>query len=1474
MFKSIRAKALSYIIVLVFAMLAPGVVMALDRPFISVTFFYWYTWGYKKEWGGWIDGGVDNTPLYGYYDSPSYDDEYRSLWLAEEWGVTHYYLDYWGPGWKAKDNKTPRETIIFRAAEQLQKEGYDINLSYLQDGFKFNMEDFSKNISDPKNPDVKFWLDNYAQSPTWIKHNGKPFWLIYANSGSPKMTAEITGFRKYLEGKYGSIDKLNKQWGSKFANFGEIALDFSKGWNRVESINYQYIVWQNQMDEMNRLVKEKYGWPGIIPAFDVWVEPFRNFGYSNYHKTLGAPHSYGGVFGPPETQDPQRFIQSAVAKQYNTVFHDHYKNFYCDWNTESRIPGTKYFPDPYNFDRFWVGDLMRYDEAIYHLSWNEWWEGSNLEPCLEQGKKYCEKNLFYSTIMKECFDSIHNYAKGAKAAVLLNDWSWLFGGNDPADAYGVIQVLREFSVPFELLPDDFVTSEKLENFDLVIAPANKVGFGFNNKNESVSKVLQTWVEAKQGRRLIVSVCPEFISYLGLKEGRPKLKGPSKGNDLNVFLDIGEEGDDIFAVEGWSGREDWGKLPADKFGATAGKLTVRWTPADGDRWSITCPVSPNREHIVRWLGNAIWANSVKVMVDDQSITDVEILPGWNEYEAVIPADKMGGRAMATIALVYAKKNVPGVVDPNRFKDEARVCNMSMDWVQISTSNIEKGVKDKKYETPKSSLALTDGTVFGEMKGREIILPAVAHKFYEEKPGKALSVYSIDQAPRDIAVSKGKGEVLITNGPLGTLEDKPYWEKVLSNWAKVDLPKTVYGDNVRGAWLFSGGTSILLAYNYDQTKKTVVSGQLPAGTTVAEVIALRSDGNEYKPITYEVKDGKVLFSDEIQYFGVYEVVFSPIAISHKPLVLHPGEKTSIELTLKNLSDKSVSGTLKLKSVIPTLGSDVLNYSLAAKEEKRISLAIWAKDTVDWGNKTIEWELDWLTNEPKGSTPGENEPKGSTPKGSLGVGASAPLSSERAVYWRPLFVERNPDLTVLTKVIDSGNPVLTIKNQEFKPMTSKEKGFITNGTAKDIKVTIDNKTTAFGDIASNQETSKPLILETSKPSSASVERKVIRISYTQYNRQVTVEDTVSVMLYPQPKITQKEIQLFVCNAKEKELADRLFVTDLPKGLSAPFRLTAPAGESIPCQILDDKLVFVLPFILQETCVSLTILKGEKGNDQTDLTLTSSDLGTGKGTLTVANKHFSITLSEEKGGTAIAFVSAKTNVDYACSSFGVNYGKFSEHDPLVPAQNAVQFIKESKTTQSGKPGKIKVLADGLLYKKVQVSWSDENIDASQVYEFWASQKQFRVTVDITPKKDALACEEVVAFDAEFMRDKIYKIFPGGTGMKRHTGNFTKEFPHGGWRYVDYIHSYSTMISAKEQISFIVEEKSGINKYRQGIWPAERPKTGKLDFARIEYISLLKEGKREPAHLSLWVMLHAVTHKYAKEFQQELVSPLAIVSK
>ena len=43
--------------------------------------------------------------------------------------------------------------------------------------------------------------------------------------------------------------------------------------------------------------------------------------------------------------------------------------------------------------------------------------GSNLEPCYEFGKTYSSRTS-YSTIMKQCFDSIHQWNSGADVAVL------------------------------------------------------------------------------------------------------------------------------------------------------------------------------------------------------------------------------------------------------------------------------------------------------------------------------------------------------------------------------------------------------------------------------------------------------------------------------------------------------------------------------------------------------------------------------------------------------------------------------------------------------------------------------------------------------------------------------------------------------------------------------------------------------------------------------------------------------------------------------------------------------------------------------------------------------------------------------------------------------------------------------------------------------------------------------------------------
>ncbi|MBM3473980.1 MAG: hypothetical protein FJX75_11985, partial [Armatimonadetes bacterium] len=132
------------LVLLLSAVVPSAFAQGLDRPWIADTYFYWYTWDYQKEFGGWV-GGVWNTPLYGYYDSPSYADNLRSLRIASEWGITDHFMDYWGPGWKGEGDE-PREATVMRAAEELQRRGYNIHMNFYQDGEDFDMADFAKNL--------------------------------------------------------------------------------------------------------------------------------------------------------------------------------------------------------------------------------------------------------------------------------------------------------------------------------------------------------------------------------------------------------------------------------------------------------------------------------------------------------------------------------------------------------------------------------------------------------------------------------------------------------------------------------------------------------------------------------------------------------------------------------------------------------------------------------------------------------------------------------------------------------------------------------------------------------------------------------------------------------------------------------------------------------------------------------------------------------------------------------------------------------------------------------------------------------------------------------------------------------------------------------------------------------------------------------------------------------------------------------
>ncbi len=150
--------------VMALVLLSAATVRSLDRPIVGAVFFYWYEWDEEAQWGNWL-GAVHNTPLYGYYDNRKLRDNFRSLLLAADWGLTHFFLDYWGHDWRGENNE-PRETTVLKAAEKVRALGYPIFIGYYQDGENFAMREFWRNISERR--DTYRWLRDYARSPACV----------------------------------------------------------------------------------------------------------------------------------------------------------------------------------------------------------------------------------------------------------------------------------------------------------------------------------------------------------------------------------------------------------------------------------------------------------------------------------------------------------------------------------------------------------------------------------------------------------------------------------------------------------------------------------------------------------------------------------------------------------------------------------------------------------------------------------------------------------------------------------------------------------------------------------------------------------------------------------------------------------------------------------------------------------------------------------------------------------------------------------------------------------------------------------------------------------------------------------------------------------------------------------------------------------------------------------------------------------
>jgi len=1406
------------------------------RPFIADVFFYWYRYDPETEWG-W-DQGVHFTPLYGYYDSTTFDANRHSLWLASEWGMTHHYIDYWAPTWKGEDGEM-REKTVFRAAEALRRDGYDIAMAYYQDGDNFAMDAFSKNVSERR--DVHQWLRDFAPSPVMprVGRERKPMQLVYSRNGRPKLTATDAGYRAWLRERYETIGALNQAWDAgrgrpAHRSFDELRLDFGFGRARADSIRYQYHVWRQEWAKLEGLVRDGLEQPGVFASFDIGYQPFLGWGRSDFFRVFGGPHSYGGIFGQPHDQDAHRFLCSALAKKHDTVFLDHLKHCYHDWNI--RVPGSAYLPEPHHYDRFWVGNLMRFNEGVLHLSWNEWWEGSNLEPSMELGKTYCEKNLFYATLMKRCFPSIRDWGKGAPIALILNDWHLLTAEGKDDDLFAAMQALRRLGARFDIIPEERVTADALEPFQLVIAPGCDSGFGENSRREDIQDVLLAWCRGGQGRKLWASANARLAAAAGLKPP-PAKQTAERGKDFNLFLDVGSEGDEAFLLGGASHREDWGKLPEGKFGAGT-NLTMRWTPGSGTRTRFALPVAPHRDHALRLGGSALIAHRVDVLVGGRRAGTLALKPGLHDYELRIPAALVGGRQQATVALRYEKPVIPRDIDPARHPTEGRACNLAIDWLQWSTANVAKGDKRTTYKAPKLAIRFVD-PVLGPLKG-EAVPSAGLRAMPLAAPGaKPLSLQQPGDVARDILLPLGKGELLYVNGSFSDLVALGYWENLLTHWAKLPPALHVIGhDAVMSARLDAADTVLLLACNHDiAAKGQKLSLRLPVrDVPLSEALILSRDDQTYQPLKARTVRGHVVADDILNYYGIYQLAFAPVRVTVPKLEVCQGEKATVTATVENLTDQPVQGTIRVACIVPTLGGPPAQIALKPRETKQLPLTLQSSKLCDWGTKTVTLELAF--------------------------------AGRRACLFRPCLVFRRPDI----QRIDS--PVIIPQAGGFALMNRPRLHAVT-AAAEDIQVSLGSAKAHVPKLESDRRLGLAVIKGASvklpmprEPSATPELRPAeLDVSYRAAGgKRVTKKLPVQIGTYPEafdaPADAVRPIIVFNPRDTWLDHAAVSFHSATPGKVyvrTAEGRI-APSWLSLRVQSKRLKSIIWLFALVPPKSARLYFVchaetpPGAPG----PLRVRPEGLGTRSGKLAISNAHVEVLFEERHGGTITRLVSKRTGRQYAAESFGAAFGTFHQYDPLRPVTNTARFVRDELTRQADSATPVTLTRHDPTGAEVKVKW-DHPCAAAQWYVFRPWEAGFRLLS--TGQPTGKPGDELVLVDARFRAEHFTKSYPNFVGIVN-----DKEQPHFGWRRGAWVPDCLTFMHPPdftESISLLNLEyfERRVSRVRHGFWPAKRPQAGKCTYAQAEYVSTSKDYQ---SGVGLEVLLHRGHHLHAKRRQRQ----------
>jgi hypothetical protein len=1016
------------------------------------------------------------------------------------------------------------------------------------------------------------------------------------------------------------------------------------------------------------------------------------------------------------------------------LFFDHVKARYND--SVHRIPGFIYPAEPHMFDRWFVNALLHHADKVQQPSWNEFWEGSNIEPTHEYGKHWVQKNELYTSILRECVSSMRQADLRSPLAVILNEWAPFYMREPANDLWGIVNSLRRLGVDFVLLPESEVNSQNLRAFRVVIAPSCGVGFGLNSLGQPIEEVLRKWISTGKERRLFATRSPRLASSLGvaLKEAEPTAP-------LRLLIDLGAENDERYIGGGWRGREDWGKRGKDIPGVSQ-RTTIRWTILK--RSTLSFRIAPKHDYALTLYAHWHYPCAGRILVNDIEVGRFDEKPGVRMLRFNLPAKIVGESGDCNLDIVHDSLWAPAEVGRG---DDPSTLGIAVDGVDIAASGHEEDpIKAPSAETRVRFLAPLFGAPAQTVKQ---IDAGETRDRIEAPNGRLLARYA-DGQPKYLLLRIGQNELLYDNGLTGTWVGPSEMASLLGRWAKLKAADAKASGDIFSTTLHAGNTDIIVASNR-AAKPASIELPLKAenGLPVVSVLRLAHDGHSFVDISREAVARKRL-RQAIRHYGVFQIARSPVSLWTPDIRLAPSEDRCVAAMLFNWTARPQKGAIWVEGP-PSIRCSRVSFSLKPRGKAWVELTLRCGEFLDWGRRTLVFKI----------------------KTSAGI----------ACFWKPARALKPADLILSRKafhVPEQGRDIeLSLSNRG-------------ESTARKAAIEIGGSTVSFDDIEIGAASSRRVRL------SPAPQPYECRIIFFQGNRKV--ESVVPVVVAPLGPTGATTVTNPLPVERVAVVPIEL-PASMPQPLREPIMLT-DGTENFPVTSVMGAhgLVKLGPYQTRYLSIAAPQQKPAAEGFQ----VSSSDLGTGRGTAAVSTPHFSLVWDEALGGTLRCFILSNGR-DYGAGSFGVEYR-----------------LGDRIVEQTSRPGKLSVWRDE-FGAAVHCQWSDERISVGQSWFIRATEPYIELGVEVRPY--SLDRTVVAILNADLRRNDLRRIYPGFTTLGEASGwTPDRKELHFGWKeywgpytpdaWVAYSQDANNV---QEAIAIIPRSRGAISGFRQGFYP-QRP--------------------------------------------------------